>query len=66
MITLTLRKIYAETLFMDPAATLDEFREAVATLDELTQTSRRLLGVAHPKTVAIQGSLRIARAMLRL
>ena len=66
IITLTLRKIYAETLYLNPAATLDDIREAVATLEELEPTSRRLLGGAHPKTVAIQGSLRNARVMLRL
>ena len=47
-------------------ATLDDIREAVATLDKLKQTFRRQLGGAHPKTVAIEGSIQEARMTLLL
>ena len=52
---------YARSLYLDPAATLDDLREAVATLDETARTARRVFGGAHPITKA----LRNARAALR-
>ena len=52
--TLKMRSMHASALYQ-VADTLDDIREAVATLEELEPTSRRLLGGAHPKTVAIQG-----------
>ena len=51
---------------MDPAATLDDLREAVATLEDLERTARRVLGSAHPMTRAIeQQCLRQSQAALR-
>ena len=44
-------------------ATLDDLREAVETLEELTRTARRVLGGAHPLAMHIEGTL--ARAKLR-
>jgi hypothetical protein len=32
----------------DPSATLDNFREAVTTLEDATRIARRVLGGAHP------------------
>ena len=52
-------------LYKDPAATLDDLREAVTTLEETTRTARRVLGGAHPIVVAIEQSLRNARGALR-
>ena len=60
-----MRKIYAEALYRADGATLDDVREAVTTLEDLTRTARRVLGGAHPTTTAIEDSLRNARAALR-
>ena len=62
--TLRMRSIYARTLYDDPAATLDDLREAVTMLEELERTARRVLGDTHPTTVRNERSLRNARAML--
>ena len=58
--TLTIRSLYAEALCRDPGATLDDIREAVATLEEIGPTARRFLGGAHPETAMIEQSLRAA------
>jgi len=62
--TLGMRSIYARTLYDDPAATLDDLREAVTMLEELERTARRVLGDTHPTTVRNERSLRNARAIL--
>ena len=49
----------------DPAATLDDLREAVTTSDESARIARRVFGRAHPTTAAIEKTLRDARAALR-
>ena len=59
--TLRMRKSYALALYKDPAATLDDLREAVTTLEDTERTARRVFGGAHPITKA----LRNARAALR-
>ena len=64
-LTLKMRKNYAEALCNDDGATLDDLREAVATLEEIEPTARRVLGGAHPPAQRIEGSLRDARAALR-
>ena len=63
--TLKLRWNYAQSLYKDPAAMLDELREAVTTLEETERTARRVLGGAHPTAVGIEHALREARAALR-
>ena len=50
---------------MDPAATLDDLRKAVTTLEDTERTARRVMGGAHPLTVDIEDELRDARAALR-
>ena len=55
---------YAQVLYEDPAATLDDLRESVGTLEETTQTVRRVFGGAHPLTMQIELSLRESRAAL--
>jgi hypothetical protein len=60
-----MRKLYAQALCRDPAASLDDLREAVTTLEESEQTARRVLGAAHPLTSAIEHDLRMSRAALR-
>ena len=62
--TLQMRLIYANTLRDDPAATLDDLREAVATLEETERTTRRVLGGAHPDVVNIERALRRSREVL--
>ena len=52
-------------LYEDPSATLDNLREAVATLEDIDPIARRVLGSTHPLTVDIEGDLRDARAALR-
>ena len=64
-ILLKMKHKYAQTLYEDPEATLDDLREAVTTLEELEPIVRRVLGGAHPLTKRIEGGLRDARAALR-
>ena len=64
-LTLTMRWIYAEALYKDDGATLDDLREAVTTLEETERTARRVLGGAHPLTTKIEHDLRKTRAVLR-
>ena len=63
-LTLRMMMIHASTLFMDPAATLDDLRQAVATFEEIERTARRVFGGAHPLVETIETSLRKARATL--
>ena len=55
---------YAESLYKDNGATLDDLRESVTTLEDTERTARRVLGGAHPLTTAIECDLRNARAAL--
>ena len=64
-ITLKMRWIYAEALRRAPDATLDDFREAVKTLEDTARTTRRVFGGAHPLTTQIEDELQDARAALR-
>ena len=63
--TLRMRALCAEALHHDPAATLDDLREAATTLEEVERTARRVLGGTHPLTNRIEAALRGARATLR-
>lgn len=60
-----MRLIYAEALYMDDGATLDDLRESVTTLEEVDRTARRVFGSAHPLTTGIERQLQDARAVLR-
>ena len=64
VLTLKLRSLYADALFADPGATLDDTREAVNTLEDTERTARRFLGSAHPDTAVIERHLRCAREIL--
>ncbi|CAH0365360.1 unnamed protein product [Pelagomonas calceolata] len=59
------RWIYARVLCEDPAATLDDLRESVTTLEEIEPIARRVLGGAHPTALSIEATLRIVRGMLQ-
>ena len=64
-LTFRMRTSYAEALYTDPDATLDDLREAVTTLEETERTARRVLGGAHPLVVTVERHLQDARAALR-
>ena len=51
-------------LYKDDDATLDDLREAVMRIEETEWVTRRVLGGAHPLTVAMEESLRRSRAAL--
>ena len=66
-LTLRMRKVYAHSLCLDAgatAATLDDLREAVTTLEDAARIARRVLGGAHPATVDMESDLRKTRAAL--
>ena len=46
------------------AATLDDLRESVETLQETAKTIRQVYGGAHPMAVGIENALRQSRAAL--
>ena len=56
---------YAVALYDDPAATLNDLREAVTTFEDTARIARRVLGGAHPLTSGIERELQKARAALR-
>ena len=60
-----MRWTYAKSLYASPGATLDDMREAVATLAETERISRRVLGIAHPHVRLLMGFLQKARVALR-
>jgi hypothetical protein len=64
-LTLKMRFNYARALYMDPAATLNDLREAVTTSEEIEGIARHVLGGAHLLTTLIEKSLQNARAALR-
>jgi hypothetical protein len=63
--TLRIKSVYARALCEASAATLDDLREAVETLEDTERTARRVLGGAHPLTAEIEEDLRFSRAALR-
>jgi predicted TIM-barrel fold metal-dependent hydrolase len=60
-----MRGCYAEALYSDPGATLDDLREAVTTLEDTARTARRVFGSDHPLVGGIEENLRVSRAVLR-
>jgi hypothetical protein len=56
-LTLSMRSLYAQTLYKDDGATLANLREAVTILEDAERTARRVLGGAHPSTSSIEQSL---------
>ena len=64
VVTLRMRWRYAEALCRDTAATHDDLREAVETLEDAGQIARRVLGDAHPPTEWIEDGLQDAQDAL--
>ena len=62
--TLKIRWIYGQVLYKDAAATLDDLREAVTTLEDTGRIARRVLGGAHPITGSIENNLKEVRSKL--
>jgi len=62
--TLKIRWAYADALFGDPSATLDDLREAVTTLEETERTARRVFGNSHPTVLDIGEDLKASREAL--
>ena len=60
-LTIKMQWNYAAALVRDAAATLDDLREAVTTLEDTAQIARRVLGGAHPATKVIEDYLKGSR-----
>ena len=63
--TLRMRWNYARALYRDDAATLDDLRDAVSTLEDTVRLARHVFGGTHPITEAAECFLRDARDTLR-
>ena len=63
-LTLRMTWNYAGALCNDPGATLEDLREAVATLEDGERLARRVFGGAHPLTSQIGRDLQNLRAAL--
>ena len=63
-LTLRMRTVYAQSLYLDANAKLDDLHEAVNTFEDAGRIARRVFGGAHPRTVGIEAALRNARAAL--
>ena len=61
-----MRWLYAQSLFMDADATLDDLNEAVTALEDAGRIARRVLGGSHPTTIGIGQALQRARTVLHL
>ena len=55
---------YAQSLYKDASATLNDLREAESTLKDAVRLARRVLGSTHPTVVQMENSLQNARAIL--
>ena len=62
--TVQMKKTYAQSIYRDDGATLDDLREAVTTLEDAERTARRVFGGAHPLTEGIGEDLERSRAAL--
>ena len=65
-LTLKMRVVYAAARYKAENATLDDLREAVATLEEIERTTRRVFGGAHPFAVLVARDLQNAQRKITL
>ena len=61
--TISITGNYAEALYKDNDASLDDLQEAVTTLEGMERIARRVFGGTHPLTKSIESDF--ARATLR-
>jgi hypothetical protein len=59
-----MRWYYAGALYKDPAATLEDLREAVTILEDMGRITHNVFGRSHRNAVGIERKLRHARAAL--
>ena len=64
-ITIRMMRSYAQSLYRNPGATLDDLREAVSTLEDAERIARRVFGGAHPLVLALESSIRLSRKALQ-
>ena len=64
-LTIAMRMSYAQSLYNDEGATLDDLHEAVTLLEENERIARRVFGGAHPLAMQMENDLKKARAKLR-
>ncbi|CAH0379461.1 unnamed protein product [Pelagomonas calceolata] len=64
-LTIAMRMSYAQSLYNDEGATLDDLHEAVTLLEENERIARRVFGGAHPLAMQMEHDLKKARAKLR-
>jgi len=64
-LTLMMKWNHAEALYRNPAAALDDLREAVTTHEDAGRIARRVMGCANPLTMAFEDALQQSRAALR-
>ena len=60
-----MRWTYAEALYKDDGATLEDLRESVTTLEDTERIAKRVLGGTHPLATEIEHHLQKSRAALR-
>ena len=59
-----MRWLYANTLYGDPGATLDDVRKGVEILESVAPLRTRIFGEAHPETPRVKHALATAREKL--
>ena len=59
-----MRWLYANALYKDDGATLDDLRESVETLGSVAPSWARVFGPSHPDTPSVQRALEDARKAL--
>ena len=57
--------LYGEAIYEDSTATLDDLREAVATLEDTIRSARRVFGNTNPLAQGMECYLDESRAALR-
>lgn len=63
-ITLRMRTIYAEALYEDTGAALEELREAVNTIEDTVRIARHVFGSAHPTVKGFEEDLKRSQEAL--